>query len=232
MSNVSLWISYLKIKFQASYLCRYVEVNMNSAAMVWPLFNSLQAFWPGLQVKQSLAIYDSNLALLSDCCIKFFFTVLMLFLRFWLEILTLLCGLMQPFSVSGRNMDLHLKGLIWPHSMFRYLCSGSFSRGIYMGEVSSDKTNKTSLSTCCVIMPFWHLSLHIQAWSKELSFAPRVDREHILALQSYQGSQVMLLNCQCNICDCKLFGWLFSLNAINEQIFWKKFNAKTYLMFA
>ncbi|XP_057840091.2 alpha-mannosidase I MNS4 [Cryptomeria japonica] len=28
----------------------YVEVNMNSAAVVWPLFNSLQAFWPGLQV--------------------------------------------------------------------------------------------------------------------------------------------------------------------------------------
>lgn len=30
--------------------CRYVEVNMDSAAIVWPLFNSLQAFWPGLQV--------------------------------------------------------------------------------------------------------------------------------------------------------------------------------------
>uniref|UniRef100_A0A2P2KRM7 alpha-1,2-Mannosidase n=1 Tax=Rhizophora mucronata TaxID=61149 RepID=A0A2P2KRM7_RHIMU len=28
----------------------YVEVNMDSAVMVWPLFNSLQAFWPGLQV--------------------------------------------------------------------------------------------------------------------------------------------------------------------------------------
>ncbi|KAF4352758.1 hypothetical protein F8388_003411 [Cannabis sativa] len=28
----------------------YVEVNMDSAALVWPLFNSLQAFWPGLQV--------------------------------------------------------------------------------------------------------------------------------------------------------------------------------------
>ncbi|XP_072951179.1 alpha-mannosidase I MNS4 [Typha angustifolia] len=28
----------------------YVEVNMNSASTVWPLFNSLQAFWPGLQV--------------------------------------------------------------------------------------------------------------------------------------------------------------------------------------
>nr|CAB3478469.1 unnamed protein product [Digitaria exilis] len=28
----------------------YVEVNMNSGATVWPLFNSLQAFWPGLQV--------------------------------------------------------------------------------------------------------------------------------------------------------------------------------------
>ncbi|XP_002985136.2 alpha-mannosidase I MNS4 [Selaginella moellendorffii] len=28
----------------------YMEVNMNSAVVVWPLFNSLQAFWPGLQV--------------------------------------------------------------------------------------------------------------------------------------------------------------------------------------
>ncbi|KAK2426985.1 Glycosyl hydrolase family 47 protein [Trifolium repens] len=28
----------------------YVEVNMDYAAIVWPLFNSLQAFWPGLQV--------------------------------------------------------------------------------------------------------------------------------------------------------------------------------------
>ncbi|KAL3700789.1 hypothetical protein R1sor_018811 [Riccia sorocarpa] len=28
----------------------YIEVNMNSAVVVWPLFNSLQAFWPGLQV--------------------------------------------------------------------------------------------------------------------------------------------------------------------------------------
>lgn len=33
-----------------SNINRYVEVNMNSAALVWPLFNSLQAFWPGLQV--------------------------------------------------------------------------------------------------------------------------------------------------------------------------------------
>ncbi|XP_048497511.1 alpha-mannosidase I MNS4 isoform X2 [Beta vulgaris subsp. vulgaris] len=29
----------------------YVEVNMDSAAIVWPLFNSLQAFWPGLQLE-------------------------------------------------------------------------------------------------------------------------------------------------------------------------------------
>lgn len=28
----------------------YVEVNMNTGVTVWPLFNSLQAFWPGLQV--------------------------------------------------------------------------------------------------------------------------------------------------------------------------------------
>jgi hypothetical protein len=32
------------------FLARYIEVNMNSGATVWPLFNSLQAFWPGLQV--------------------------------------------------------------------------------------------------------------------------------------------------------------------------------------
>ncbi|WJX66225.1 Alpha-mannosidase I mns4, variant 2 [Trifolium repens] len=31
------------------YASRYVEVNMDFAALVWPLFNSLQAFWPGLQ---------------------------------------------------------------------------------------------------------------------------------------------------------------------------------------
>ncbi|CAM6113553.1 unnamed protein product [Calypogeia fissa] len=28
----------------------YLEVNMNTAVIVWPVFNSLQAFWPGLQV--------------------------------------------------------------------------------------------------------------------------------------------------------------------------------------
>lgn len=28
----------------------YVEVNMDSGMLVWPTFNSLQAFWPGLQV--------------------------------------------------------------------------------------------------------------------------------------------------------------------------------------
>lgn len=38
----------MDIVFQ--FVCRYVEVNMDSAAIVWPLFNSLQAFWPGLQV--------------------------------------------------------------------------------------------------------------------------------------------------------------------------------------
>ncbi|XP_057423847.1 alpha-mannosidase I MNS4 isoform X2 [Lotus japonicus] len=32
----------------------YVEVNMDSAAIVWPLFNSLQAFWPGLQLEISI----------------------------------------------------------------------------------------------------------------------------------------------------------------------------------
>lgn len=31
---------------------RFVEVNMDAGMVVWPLFNSLQAFWPGLQVCQ------------------------------------------------------------------------------------------------------------------------------------------------------------------------------------
>ena len=29
----------------------YVEVNMDSGILVWPVFNSLQAFWPGLQAQ-------------------------------------------------------------------------------------------------------------------------------------------------------------------------------------
>ena len=29
---------------------RYVECNMHTGAVVWPVFNSLQAFWPGMQV--------------------------------------------------------------------------------------------------------------------------------------------------------------------------------------
>ncbi|KAH0460851.1 hypothetical protein IEQ34_008426 [Dendrobium chrysotoxum] len=36
--------------YKAAMHYLYVEVNMNSAVTVWPLFNSLQAFWPGLQV--------------------------------------------------------------------------------------------------------------------------------------------------------------------------------------
>jgi hypothetical protein len=34
----------------------YLEVNMNSAIVVWPLFNSLQAFWPGLQVCMNMTL--------------------------------------------------------------------------------------------------------------------------------------------------------------------------------
>ena len=29
---------------------RYVECNMHTGAVVWPVFNALQAFWPGIQV--------------------------------------------------------------------------------------------------------------------------------------------------------------------------------------
>lgn len=51
LSMFSLGFSYWKLGFLIfACLCRYVEVNMDSAAIVWPLFNSLQAFWPGLQV--------------------------------------------------------------------------------------------------------------------------------------------------------------------------------------
>lgn len=52
---------YFKFETQIFvYASRYVEVNMDSAAIVWPLFNSLQAFWPGLQVSFCLFfIYNS-----------------------------------------------------------------------------------------------------------------------------------------------------------------------------
>lgn len=30
---------------------------MDSAAIVWPLFNSLQAFWPGLQVTHQIFLF-------------------------------------------------------------------------------------------------------------------------------------------------------------------------------
>lgn len=43
-------IHIYNIQMMLLFTFRYVEVNMNSAALVWPLFNSLQAFWPGLQV--------------------------------------------------------------------------------------------------------------------------------------------------------------------------------------
>jgi hypothetical protein len=35
---------------------------MNSGVVVWPLFNSLQAFWPGLQVR----VANNNLNALCD----------------------------------------------------------------------------------------------------------------------------------------------------------------------
>lgn len=41
------------------FCVRYLEVNMNSGVVVWPLFNSLQAFWPGLQVQASYNILNS-----------------------------------------------------------------------------------------------------------------------------------------------------------------------------
>ncbi|XP_034199560.1 alpha-mannosidase I MNS4 isoform X2 [Prunus dulcis] len=46
----------------------YVEVNMDSAAVVWPLFNSLQAFWPGLQ--REILILQFEPILLSLVCGK------------------------------------------------------------------------------------------------------------------------------------------------------------------
>lgn len=44
---------------------------MNSGATVWPLFNSLQAFWPGLQVwiTHISERYTSFAALVLDDCL-------------------------------------------------------------------------------------------------------------------------------------------------------------------
>jgi len=48
MSIFSMYLKFETWTWISAF--RYVEVNMDSAAIVWPLFNSLQAFWPGLQV--------------------------------------------------------------------------------------------------------------------------------------------------------------------------------------
>jgi hypothetical protein len=51
LSKFVYFIMYFKFEtWTWIYASRYVEVNMDFAALVWPLFNSLQAFWPGLQV--------------------------------------------------------------------------------------------------------------------------------------------------------------------------------------
>lgn len=52
-----LCLSLIHMQWQFSTSDRYVEVNMNSAAIVWPLFNSLQAFWPGLQVSYCIFVH-------------------------------------------------------------------------------------------------------------------------------------------------------------------------------
>lgn len=57
-------------KFAFFNMCRYVEVNMNSAALVWPLFNSLQAFWPGLQV---IWLWRSLILKQTNCFLKMLF---------------------------------------------------------------------------------------------------------------------------------------------------------------
>lgn len=45
----------------------YVEVNMNSGGVVWPLFNSLQAFWPGLQVRRSASLFHPSTPFFPKC---------------------------------------------------------------------------------------------------------------------------------------------------------------------
>jgi hypothetical protein len=81
---------------------------MNSAATVWPLFNSLQAFWPGLQVclayycKQSIALLY---LFLSD-------QLMLLDGRFLQEILTQLSVPMLPSLVFGKSMVIPLRASI------------------------------------------------------------------------------------------------------------------------
>lgn len=48
-----LQIFYPAYEAALKYLKRgpwYIEANMDNEALIWPIFNSLQAFWPGLQV--------------------------------------------------------------------------------------------------------------------------------------------------------------------------------------
>ena len=78
---------------------RYVEVNMNYAALVWPLFNSLQAFWPGLQVK-----YFCFICAQIDIYLVVSNTAYVIFGRFSLGILNLLLGHMLLSLVFGKDM--------------------------------------------------------------------------------------------------------------------------------
>jgi len=48
-SRHMFWQAHSAVERHCSRAPWYVEVNMDSGALVWPLFNSLQAFWPGLQ---------------------------------------------------------------------------------------------------------------------------------------------------------------------------------------
>ena len=54
LSFIVFLLCVLEYYFHISRLLRrddwYLWANMNSGKIVWPVFQSLEAFWPGLQV--------------------------------------------------------------------------------------------------------------------------------------------------------------------------------------
>ena len=123
--GIQLYSNWLFIDLSVCIrLCRYVEVNMDSAAIVWPLFNSLQAFWPGLQVFSLFSFcLPCNMKVSYELVKLLWFGVICIndIERFQLGTLILQFERTKPSLVYGKDMVSLRRVLILLLSVFRYL---------------------------------------------------------------------------------------------------------------
>lgn len=127
---------------------------MNSAALVWPLFNSLQAFWPGLQV---IMIICSVYCLMPYHHMLSVVCNLHIFPRFQQGMLILLLEHIRRSLASGKDMGSPQKVLISPPSVFRYMSSSNSFLSIFQVLII--------LKYICQIVNYF---ICFSAWSKEL----------------------------------------------------------------